>query len=366
MVAPATNPVFAIQQPEDAVERVEAHLLAQGFFPPVAAAPQGGRVAHVYLGYGISEIMRRSPRSATPEPLALPAAAVEVVDAADAAMADHQGDYGIGAWERTWSSAHYAAAVRLAREAIAEGEVYQINLVQHLSAPFAGDPAGVARALSPFAPRHARPLVGDDWAIISASPELFLARRGERVWTMPIKGTRPSGRAAELLESPKDKAEHVMIVDLERNDLGRICEPGSVTWPERMRARSMAGVEHLVSRVEGRVSRDVGWSTVIAALFPGGSVTGAPKVAALDHINRLEPVGRGAGMGALGTVWPNGDFDLTLTIRTFAIGGDRIHLWVGGGIVWDSDPDAEVEESWVKARPLLDALAAGSRRAVAA
>jgi para-aminobenzoate synthetase component 1 len=104
----------------------------------------------------------------------------------------------------------------------------------------------------------------------------------------------------------------------------------------------------------------------MAAMFPGGSVTGAPKLAALDHINALEPVGRGAGMGALGSVWPNGDFDLALTIRTFAIGAGRIHLWVGGGVVWDSAPMAEVEESWVKARPLLDAVGAAQRPTVAA
>ena len=128
----------------------------------------------------------------------------------------------------------------------------------------------------------------------------------------------------------------------------------------------MAGVEHLVSVVEGRARQDVGWADAMRAMFPGGSVTGAPKIAALDHINALEPVGRGASMGALGTVWPNGDFELALTIRTFAVAGERIHLWVGGGVVWDSDPRAEVEESWVKARPLLDALRSASRRKVAA
>jgi para-aminobenzoate synthetase component 1 len=128
----------------------------------------------------------------------------------------------------------------------------------------------------------------------------------------------------------------------------------------------MAGVEHLVSLVEGVVRADVGFAEAMHAMFPGGSVTGAPKIAALDHINALEPVGRGAAMGALGTVWPNGDFELALTIRTFAIAGERIHLWVGGGVVWDSDPDAEVEESWVKARPLLDAISQAARRRVAA
>ena len=182
---------------------------------------------------------------------------------------------------------------------------------------------------------------------------------------MPIKGTRPRGRGAELRDSPKDAAEHVMIVDLERNDLGRVCLPGSVGWPELMRVRSMAGVEHLVSSVEGTLRDDVTLPSLLSAMFPGGSVTGAPKVAALDHINALEPVGRGASMGALGTIHPDGDFELALTIRTFAIADGRIHLWVGGGVVWDSDPMAEVDESWVKARPLLDALAAGSRHPVA-
>ena len=126
-----------------------------------------------------------------------------------------------------------------------------------------------------------------------------------------------------------------------------------------MAPRSMAGVEHLVSRVTGTVRPEVALPQLLGALFPGGSVTGAPKVAAIDQIARLEPVGRGASMGALGTIRPNGDLDLALTIRTFAVADGRIHLWVGGGIVWDSDPAAEVEESWVKARPLLAAIGAG-------
>ncbi len=125
-----------------------------------------------------------------------------------------------------------------------------------------------------------------------------------------------------------------------------------------MAERRLAGVVHLVSRVEGRLRADVGTAEVLRATFPGGSVTGAPKIAALDEIAALEPVGRGASMGALGTIRPNGDLDLALTIRTFAAAEGRIHLWVGGGIVWDSDPDSEIEESWVKARPLLAALGA--------
>ncbi len=155
-----------------------------------------------------------------------------------------------------------------------------------------------------------------------------------------------------------------MIVDLERNDLARVCEPGSVRWPELMVEEQLAGVAHLVSTVQGTLRDGVTLQEILRATFPGGSITGAPKIAAVDLIAALEPVGRGASMGALGTIWPNGDFDLALTIRTFALAAGRIHLWVGGGIVWDSDPDEEIEESWVKARPLLARI--GSRTAVPA
>jgi para-aminobenzoate synthetase component 1 len=210
---------------------------------------------------------------------------------------------------------------------------------------------------------HPPALVGPDWSIVSASPELFLARRGTRLWTKPIKGTRPLG---EDIADVKDAAEHVMIVDLERNDLSRVCEPGSVRWPELMVQHELAGVTHLVSTVEGTLRPGVGLAEILAATFPGGSITGAPKIAALDQIARLEPVGRGAAMGALGTIWPNGDFELALTIRTFAVADGRVHLWAGGGIVWDSDPSAEIEESWVKARPLLAALGSAPSGAVAA
>jgi para-aminobenzoate synthetase component 1 len=331
---------------------VEAALRAEGFF----AGGGEGLVAEVYLGYRLSHHLRRWPQPPPPEPCPLPAAAVRIRPADERPRP--AGPFRVGSWEPTWSAAEYAHAVEAVREAIARGDVYQVNLVQHLSAPFRGDPAGLAQALAPLRPRYPRPFLGRGWAIVSASPELFLARRGQRVWTMPIKGTRPEGWSG-LGESEKDAAEHLMIVDLERNDLARVCEPGSVRWPELMAERSLAGVEHLVSVVEGRLREGVTLSELLAAVFPGGSVTGAPKIAALDHIAALEPVGRGASMGALGVVYPNGDLDLTLTIRTFAVCEGRVHLWVGGGIVWDSDPEEEVEESWVKARPLLAAL--GSR-----
>ena len=260
----------------------------------------------------------------------------------------------LGPWARTWDDAGYAAAIEAVRAAIARGDAYQANLVQHLRAPFDGDPRALAAALAHLRPLAPRPFLGDGWAVVSGSPELFLARRGRRLVTRPIKGTRPAGCD---VDGVKDEAEHTMIVDLERNDLARVCEPGTVRWPELRRQHELAGVTHLVSTVEGRLREEATLAEILAATFPGGSVTGAPKVAALDLIAALEPVGRGASMGALGVVRGNGDFELALTIRTFAVAQGTIHLWVGGGIVWDSVAEAEIEESWVKARPLLAALA---------
>jgi para-aminobenzoate synthetase component I len=326
---------------------LELALRDEGFF---------GRedvVARVYLGYCCSDALRRDPRPAPPEPCPLPAVALSIEPEHERAPAP--GAFTVGEWERSWSDREYAAAVEAVRAAIAEGDVYQANLVQHLSAEFEGDPHGLAERLRGLGPLEPRALTGDGWAVVSASPELFLARRGRRVRTCPIKGTRPAGVP---IESAKDAAEHVMIVDLERNDLSRVCEPGSVHWPELLAERGLAGVTHLVSTVEGTLRREATLTELLEATFPGGSITGAPKIAAVDLIAALEPVGRGASMGALGTIRPDGDLDLALTIRTFAVAEGRIHLWVGGGIVWDSEPAAEIEESWVKARPLLAAIGA--------
>jgi para-aminobenzoate synthetase component I len=343
--------VFELWSSEDAFARIEEYLREAGFFGSAEDL-----VADVYLGYGLSRAIRRRPWPDPPEPCPLPLAACRIRPARERPRP--AGTYSIGAWRRTWSEDVYASAIESVKAAIARGDVYQVNLVQHLSAPFAGDPAGLAERLAPLQPLHPEPFAGDGWTIVSASPELFLARRGRRVWTMPIKGTRPLGEADDLLESEKDTAEHVMIVDLERNDLSRVCEPGSVRWPDLMAEQELAGVTHLVTTVEGRLREGVGLAELLEATFPGGSVTGAPKISAVDHIASLEPVGRGASMGALGCVYPNGDFDFALTIRTFAVADGRIHLWVGGGIVWDSDPAEEIEESWVKARPLLAAVGA--------
>ncbi len=335
--------MLELHQPDGALEALERYL---------AAELREGLAADVYLGYGLAERLRREPWPSPAEPCPLPVAAARVRPAGEAGRPE-RAPFRVGDWQATWAPEDYGAAVEEVRAAIARGDVYQVNLVQHLSASFDGDPSALAAAFAPLRPLHPRPFAAEGWAIVSASPELFLARRGDRLRTMPIKGTRPAG---EDVDDAKDLAEHVMIVDLERNDLSRVCRVGSIRWPELMVQHELAGVTHLVSTVEGRLRPGVGLAEILRATFPGGSITGAPKIAAIDHIARLEPVGRGAAMGALGTIQANGDFDLALTIRTFAVAAGRIHLWVGGGIVWDSDPDAEIEESWVKARPLLAAV----------
>jgi para-aminobenzoate synthetase component 1 len=303
-----------------------------------ALAKEEFDVARVFVGYGACA-------PSAPEPCRLPKVAYSLEPPRSAG-----GPFRTGEWTTTWSPDAYAAAIETVREAIREGDVYQVNLVQHLRAEFSGDPLGLATALAPLRPLEPAALQGDGWTIVSASPELLLQKRGSVVRTSPIKGTRPAG--VRIL-SPKDAAEHVMIVDLERNDLSRVCAPGSVRWPELLDERQLAGVTHLVATVEGELRPDVTLTDLLEAVLPGGSVTGCPKSSALQLIAELEPVGRGASMGALGRIYANGDLDLALTIRTFAVVDGEIHLWVGGGIVWDSEADAEIEESWVKARPLL-------------
>lgn len=332
---------------------VELDSLAE--LEPALAAEEFD-VARVFIAYGASA-------PSAPEPCRLPTVAYSLDPPPPS-----RGTFSVGAWETTWSAEEYAMAVETVRAAIHEGDVYQVNLVQHLRADFAGDPEGLAAALAPLRPLEPAPLVGDDWAIVSASPEVLLQKRGDVVRTMPIKGTRPAGvpvtsapqrgpqEAPSASWGTKDTAEHVMIVDLERNDLSRVCVPGSVRWPELLAERQLAGVSHLVATVEGELLPGVTLTELLEAVLPGGSVTGCPKSTALELIAALEPVGRGASMGALGRIHANGDLDLALTIRTFAVVDGAIHLWVGGGIVWDSEAAAEIEESWVKARPLLAAV----------
>ena len=260
----------------------------------------------------------------------------------------------------------HLAAVERAVEWIRAGEIYQANICTRLHAEFSGRGeqlfAAVGRQLQPRFAAYVSD--GRGRAVAAMSPELFLRRRGRTVSTSPIKGTRPrsdADGAARLRRSAKDAAENVMIVDLMRNDLGRVCETGSVRVTDLLSVQAHPGVWHLVSTVTGRVRGGVDDATLLGAIFPPGSVTGAPKLRALDAIAELEPERRGAFTGAVGFAGPLHGLELAVTIRTFEIEGGRIALGVGGGITADSVPMLEWRECLDKAAPLL--AAAGSRHA---
>jgi para-aminobenzoate synthetase component 1 len=263
------------------------------------------------------------------------------------------------------SQKEYLDRVERILEYIRAGDCYQVNFSQRLLCA-AGWPATVLfeklRQSSP-APFSAF-MDGGDFAIGSASPERFLQLRRGRVEARPIKGTRPRGRddiedgrlVAELSASDKDRAENVMIVDLLRNDLGRVCRYGSVRVPAVCRLETYPHVHHLVSVVRGRLRNDYKATDLLRAAFPGGSVTGAPKVRAMQIISELEPTARGPYCGSLGYISFDGAMDMSILIRTFTMAGGWVQFPVGGGIVADSNPEEEYRETWVKASGFLGAL----------
>jgi para-aminobenzoate synthetase component I len=267
----------------------------------------------------------------------------------------------------------YEAGVSEVREAIARGEIYQANLTRRLEAPFRDDPWPLYRRLrtgdpalfAAFLDLGADPATGAPRAIVSASPEPFLSLTADgAVATDPIKGTRPRGRdraddrrrARELLASAKDRAENVMIVDVLRNDLGRVCVPGSVRVPRLCRLERTATVQHLVSTVTGRLNPGRDAFDLLTASFPGGSITGAPKIRAMQLLEAMEPVRRGPYTGAAGWIGADGAMQTSILIRTFVADGERLTLHVGGGITWRSDPGEEWEETVAKARGPLGAI----------
>ena len=259
----------------------------------------------------------------------------------------------------------YLEACRAALAHIAAGDVYQANLARTWRAPV---PGGMTTAKLYARLRAANPgafsgiAQFDDVAILSSSPERLVRVSGRRIDTRPIAGTRPrlaSGDAAsiaELTASAKERAEHVMLIDLERNDLGRLCEPGSVQVDEFMAVESYAHVHHIVSNVCGRLREDVTPGAVIRALFPGGTITGCPKVRCMQLIGDLEGKGRGAYTGAMGYLALDGSLDLNILIRTMTVQGGEVELRAGAGIVADSDPLHELDETRAKARGVLRAL----------
>ncbi|MFH0764650.1 MAG: aminodeoxychorismate synthase component I [Candidatus Omnitrophota bacterium] len=265
-----------------------------------------------------------------------------------------------------FSKASYMEAIKKAKLYIKKGDIYQVNLSQRFEADIgAVKPHLVYSRLRNVSPAPFSSYLGfEDVTILSSSPERFLSKFGSHIETRPIKGTRPRGRneaedkllERELVESPKDNAEHIMIVDLERNDLGRICEYGSVRPAESAVLEKYANVFHLVSTVKGVLKKGVGPVDCLMAAFPGGSITGAPKIRSMEIIEELEPVKRSAYTGAIGYISFNGNMDTSIVIRTLLVKGRKAYFSVGGGIVADSVPEEEYEETLDKAKGLMIAL----------
>ncbi len=262
----------------------------------------------------------------------------------------------------------YLDSVRRVKNYIRRGDIYQANITQRLRWPA---PRDAAAWFVDLLERHpvgfAAYIRGDEYEVVSLSPERFLRVSGEHVETCPIKGTRPRAadpaaderNARDLLASPKERAELLMIVDLLRNDIGRIAATGSVSVPELHRLESYATVHHLVARVTARLAPGLTPLDALRAAFPGGSITGAPKIRAMEIIDEIEPHARGLFMGAIGYVGANGEMDTSIAIRTSVVKDGVAHLQVGGGIVHDSRPESEYDECFHKAAAFLGGAPAG-------
>jgi len=267
----------------------------------------------------------------------------------------------------------YIKAVDMVRKYIAAGDVFQVNLSQRFDTSLTVPPYQLYRRLRQVNPApFASYLNFDKVVIVGASPERFLRVNGDWVETRPIKGTRPRGKdtvedtmlAQELTHSIKDRAENVMIVDLERNDLGRVCQYGTIKVTELAALETFPTVFHLTSTVVGRLSTDKNRFDLLKATFPGGSITGAPKVRAMEIIDELEPTRRSVYTGAIGYLSFNSNLDLNIVIRTFLIKDNKAYFQVGGGIVYDSIPEAEYLETVDKAKALVQVLRLVPRVAV--
>lgn len=281
-----------------------------------------------------------------------------------------------GRLQPTSSQAEFEGMVARALEYIRAGEIYQANVSQRFTAEWEGPAFPLYRILrrmnpSPFACF----LSWKDLAVVSCSPERLVQAQDGRVSTRPIAGTRPRGttpdedalNSLELLTSDKERAEHIMLVDLERNDVGRVCRPGSVCVDELLALESYSHVIHIVSNISGLLRRDADAVDVIRAMFPGGTITGCPKVRCMEILRELEPVARGLYTGSLGYLGFDGAMDLNIAIRTMVLQDHRLSFHAGAGIVADSDPTREYQETLAKAGALMEALAeAGEQTADAA
>jgi anthranilate/para-aminobenzoate synthase component I len=270
-------------------------------------------------------------------------------------------------WESNQTREEFEARVARAQDYIAAGDIYQVNLSQKFSTPFAGNPYRLFEHLLARSPAPGGAFLDfGDARVLSASPELFLRIRGRHITTRPIKGTRPRSRdpvrdeqlAFELLTDPKELAELVMITDLERNDLGRICEYGSVTVTQLVQLERFAQVFHLVSTIEGLMRPGIDALDAVRACLPGGSISGAPKRRACEIIAELEPCPRGIYTGLIGYFDDSGDAAFSIAIRTMVLEGENLHFSVGSGITAGSVPAREYDETLHKAAGLEQALEA--------
>ena len=261
--------------------------------------------------------------------------------------------------QSAFGEAGYKAAVERAKQYIYDGDVMQVVLSQRLSLPFAAEPLALYRALRTLNPSpYMFYFDFEDFHVVGASPEILVRLEGGKVTLRPIAGTRPRGKSAdedealatELLADPKERAEHVMLMDLGRNDVGRVAATGSVRVTENMVIERYSHVMHIVSNVEGRLREGLDAMAVLRASFPAGTVSGAPKVRAMEIIDELEPVKRGIYAGAVGYLGFHGDMDLAIALRTALIKDRVLHMQAGAGIVADSDPAAEWQETLAKAR----------------
>ena len=252
-----------------------------------------------------------------------------------------------------------------AKKYIEAGDIYQANLSQRFSFKFLGEPETLYQNLRAINPSpFAGFLKAGDLAIVSASPERLIKKRGAHVETRPIAGTRPRGKTArenqklrrELIQNAKERAEHIMLVDLERNDLGRVAKPHTVRVSEMMKLEEYSHVIHIVSNIEGELEKSKDQFDLLKAMFPGGTITGCPKIRCMEIIESLEPFARSVYTGSLGYLGFNGDLDLNIIIRTIVLRKNKGHFQVGAGIVYDSDPEAEYKETLYKGSALLEAL----------
>jgi len=350
----AGDPVVVARTSADAVDAIDA-------LPSLAR--QNGRLVG-YFSYDLGRLFERLPDK-PPDDLNLPLLAF--APAGDAPTSDANVSVPRSGLPRSnFTRAAYLAAVRRCIDYIAAGDIFQVNLAQRLTVPCAASSRDLFARLQARHPARLPAFLDfGSFQLVSNSPELFfrierLDDSRRRIVNRPIKGTRPRlpGMREELEASAKDRAELAMIVDLQRNDLGRICETGSVKVTEPRVIETHPTVHHGVATVEGVLGNHVTLADVLRAVFPCGSITGCPKIRAMQIIDELEPHARGPYCGAIGFIDPDGDMEFSVAIRTIVVRDGLAYLGVGGGIVADSTPEAEYDETLVKSRAMLEALGA--------